>query len=426
MSLIKKICLLTLFLCAVVVFTPMSALAQTKAVVENYLVDMPEVEDLKPETFEELSEVYEYKSEDDERMSFKMRYPKDWTVNEALIGTDFGSSKDIISEIVTFVSPPGPVGLPSLAARSRIFVEYSELSHQISSKNWVLKYMLSRGLTSEGMRVIDEKRTEFYYLEVEEDLTFGIHSVAQINGNKVLLVRYRMPIDLSNLDEQGKSAGEIDFIQDIRRKQSENKPLQKASVDSFKILEPTDEYVESLLEYQFLDLALVRYPRSWRQKAKPIRSIDRMEVGLFRINYDKKSKARVLEGRIDVDMVNFSVVEALDKENEILQRKMLGDRLILGEEANIPENIIPDSLKEQSDFFENFTMKSYRAKNSEGRVLGYEFWVSKVLVGDYYFFFTMLTPSQDDNFFSWSQNIETYKQVLASFDPNLDNAFYDE
>jgi len=399
MSLIKKICFLSVFLCFLVFLEPESAHAQAKDLLHSYLVELPKVEMLSQEQLDEISEVYKYAPEEKDAMAFTLNVPKGWINKTGEKDSKDVFSKEIISEIVTFVSPAR-----LQIARSELSVEYAELAYQTSTQHWVLQYLISRGLTSKGMEVVNEKRTEFFYVDVESDLTFGVHAVAEINGNKLFLTRYRLPIEAWD----------------------EEKNIQKSTVSSFEFLNPVDDMIEALLDYQFLDLALIKYPRSWRQKAKPIRSIDRMEVGFFRIDTDPLSEKRILAGRIDANMVSYSVVEDVDKEIDAITVNLLGERLVLGEEMTVSEASVPAKFIEESDVYEKFSMRSYVAENKAGRSLGYEFWVTSVLVADYYYFFTMLTPSREDSFFSWSRNLETYKVLLKSFDPNLDNAVYEE
>ena len=131
---LKIFTLLCVFMC---LWMPQGQ-AQTADVIENYRKEMPKLEPLSAEAFEEASQSYTYKPEDNEKMHFQMRYPKDWKAKATLEDSQLAFSQGVISEIVTFVSPARVI-MP----RSQIVVEFSELRHEISAEHWVLKYMLS-------------------------------------------------------------------------------------------------------------------------------------------------------------------------------------------------------------------------------------------------------------------------------------------
>lgn len=59
----------------------------------------------------------------------------------------------------------------------------------------------------------------------------------------------------------------------------------------------------------------------------------------------------------------------------------------------------------------------YRAIDNETNSLDYEFFITVLESGDYYYFISMISPSRDQDFFVWARNKHTFNMVLETFQP---------
>ena len=48
-------------------------------------------------------------------------------------------------------------------------------------------------------------------------------------------------------------------------------------------------------------------------------------------------------------------------------------------------------------------------------IKAYEYWITIMAYGDYFYFMTLTTPSRETDFFKWSRNVQTYQTVSRYF-----------
>ncbi len=371
--------------------------AQTTDILQSYRVDMPDVQPYSAEQLKDLAYEYEDTPFKDKALSYKMVVPKGW---ENQLKSDFGEenmSSKVMGELARFYSPPRVI-----TERSFITVQAINLGYEMSAEHWVLRYLLSRGLTPKGMKKINRSRTEFFFVDVKGDTTFGVHSVAQINGKRALLVQYYLPIQAWD----------------------EEKQMQTSVIQSFVALNPVEEDVEPMMEYRFLDVARLKYPQSWKLKASTIRTIDQMKIQILNFNENATEFKPTLDGKVEVFLNSYFAVESMAEEKKKLIAELAQNNLILGEQIDSKEDRLDNYFKNHEDFA-SYDVEVYRASSSQSKLLGYEYWITSLESGDYFYFFTLLTPSRNDDFFIWSRNKETYELIMKSFEPDLEG-LYDE
>lgn len=373
---------------------------QAQNVLENYLIPMPNVKIMPEKELDQKTEFFTSIPFGDKALEYDVRIPKGWTNSTLAPAEETALNTKIIGEIARFYSAPRVI------ARSYVTLQAINLEYKMSAEHWVLRYLLSKGLTSKGIKKIDDERVEFAYFLVEGDTTYFIHAVAQINGKRVMLFEYFLP-------------GEA---------WKEEQTLQKAVVESFQIKNPVQEEVEKTVEYRFLDVAKIRYPETWILKAMPIRSIDSMEVQILNFSVQKvgySGPKTVLDGKIEVFLAYYYSIESLGQEIARIKEKFARTGLILGEPIDSKGDNIESVVKKNKQI-ELYDLKIFKATNPNNRTLDYELWMTTLEAGDYYYFFTLLTPARTDDFFVWSRNAETYKEIVQSFEPIMDSLIYEE
>lgn len=349
--------------------------------IANYKKPMPEFEPLSDEVLDEQTEWYQVTPFNDKALAFKMRVPKGWQKIEDVNTSKYELNTKVFGEIARIYSPP------KIDKRSIIRIQAVQLEYKLTAEQWLLKYLLSQGYSIEAFKTHDDGRAEAVVVHVIKDTQNAIRSVVQVNGKRVLLVQYYLPIG--------------DWEQE--------KQLQMEVVQSFEILNPIQENVENMLSYQFLDIASIEYPESWELKAKPVRSVDRMGVELINI-FSQKEEDKILitsiAGKIEIKLVSLYAIENLEEEIETQKSYFEQSGLKLGDLIELK-----DRIKTKTDFkFQGIDV--FKASDDKDLLVDYELWLGTFALGEYIYFVSLLTPSRDQDFFTWARNTETYKVVI--------------
>ncbi|GJL84917.1 MAG: hypothetical protein DHS20C02_06920 [Micavibrio sp.] len=368
--------------------------AQAQEILERFKTKLPVVEELEPSVFEEATVLYEEtpsitkdgESGKDEVLSYSVRLPKTWEKVTHGSLSNYSVSNRVLGEVARYRGPP------SLHARSRMTIEALDLEYQISAVQWFLQHVLSNGYTLQGMKVYDDRRVEGLLVMIENDTSYVVRVVARINGKRMILAKYYME-DSQWAVEQG---------------------MQAAAMRSFKLNSDKVEIIEDMALFQFLDIAEFKYPKSWKLRAPPLRSIDRMSVSLSNL-----TRGRTLNGLMELYLVSSFVSETLPDEIERFKKQLEEKGLVFGEKLEKREGY---KFNESMEFG---LVDVYTATDAKNKVLEYEIWLTMMSSGGYYYFLTLLTPGRDEDFFVWSRNTETYKLVIESVAP-LEESLLDE
>lgn len=377
-----------LFASAILLF---SATSHAQKVLDEYKKPMPDLALLSEEAFEKITEAYKDIPFNDKALSYHLRLPKEWTKVQD-VGLSVGHyslSSKVFGEVGRFYGPARLMG-----SRSRFTVHAVELDYQLTAEQWFLQFLLSNGYTIQGMEVINENRVEALYVLMERDVSYVVRAVCEINGKRVALAQYFLPVE--NWEDE--------------------KIMQAQTTKSFRLVDPDNEFAEKMLDYQFLDIAELKYPESWKLRALPLNSIDRMKAQLLNIPPASENKKEhvSLSGKIDISMVSVYVTESINEETERLKRELIESGLTLKDELKVKD------VYAFNEVFEFAKVEAYDAIDSSDSVLDYELWIASMLAGDYYYFLTLLTPSRNDDFYTWSRNTQTFKIVVELTKPQLD------
>lgn len=357
---------------------------------KNYAQPLPEISLLPVEEFNAKTILYEETPANDKSLSYRFRLPKDWKKPEDLAVTSYQVSDKILGEIVRFYGPP------LLDTRSIFSIQAINLEYKLTATQWMLQYLLANGYTIQGMKEINEDRSEALYVKVENDVTYVIRAIAQINGKRVVLAQYIMPAD--NWEEE--------------------KHLQAQIMGTFELTHPVEELIEPMQKYHFLDLAEFNYPASWQYQGAPVNSAERVTFNLLNVASEQKikwTKYKTLNGRIQADIVAYDLIDTPEEEIEKLKANLSKLGLIATEQ-----------LETRNDFrfnegVEPVPVYIFKVTDSENNLLQYEYWILAMEAGDYFYFVSLVTPSRDEDFFIWARNTETYKLIIKMFTPLEDS-----
>ncbi|MCB1784431.1 MAG: hypothetical protein KDI13_10610 [Alphaproteobacteria bacterium] len=345
---------------------------------------MPKVPPMDDKEFEDLTNLYETVPFNDPLLAYSIRVPKDWEKMEDKGSSNFLLSNKLFSDMGLFYSPP------DLYGRSKIEIKVINLEYQMTAEQWYLMYILQTGMTTEGMTVYDDNKAEALTVIMEQDVSFIKRTVVQINGKRLILVDYFVPLANWKKDQS----------------------VQSKVIESFKIKNPKHEYPEEFLKYQFLDIAEVQYPESWDVRPAPLRSADRMASKFIKLHKTTDPMTRKVktstEGQIEVSLISLMAVETVSREIDLYKKNLENSGMIIGEKL---ENI--DSIKYSKSFTLALT-EVYRAIDSTHDDIDYELWYSVLIAGNYVYMVTLLTPGRNDSFALWVRNTEAYKTIIQN------------
>lgn len=359
-------------------------------IIESYRKPMPEVSGMGAEDFEKQSAWVDKINATDSTLSYKLRIPKSWTESLAT-GTESYSEDNHIFSVIGAFYGPAPTGL-----NSRIFVESERLSFEQSAEQWLVLRMVKMGATVQGLAQREDGSAEALYVTYDRGVSYVQRAVAIRNGPYIVMARYLLPIE--NWEAE--------------------KALQTSVMASFSLTKKSQGSAEDLVTYHFLDIAAMKYPKSWELRAKPARNLDRFEVELFSLvaGKDKRAQryqaAQRLNGVVGVRVISLDALETDAREIEVIKGDFARQGLVIKNQISRQENIKTGPSVESS------WQEVYQLGDTQGRLLDYEMWLSVVNTPDYHFFLSLVTPGRDQDIASWTRNTETYKQVIITLQPD--------
>jgi hypothetical protein len=373
--------------------------APAMAAIGINITDIPKLKEYQlksQEEFEKTTKVIKQENPyGDSKISYEFRVPKKWSLNvqQAPIGGEGGSplSKSVLTIIAKYISEPKNL------QRSTITIEAQELAYEISAKNWFINFIINNGFSLSGMTEKSSREIEAMYVALENDVTYVVRTRVILNGSRLVVVRYYLPQE--NYEEE--------------------KVLQAQVMASFRLLQPTAERIETQETYGFLDQSYFNYPKSWTLKEKSILSIERMSALLTQEMTDRKRQ--ILEGHIKIKLISRLLKTTLAEEIENFRK-----------ELKIPHYSV-GQLIENVDYTYDPSIKVGKAQlyrlepDDKVNMQAYEFLVAVMQGDDYYYITSLITPSREQDFYTWAKNMEAVRIVNESmrrsnlvmkYDPN--------
>ena len=334
---------------------------------------------LSDEEFKTKTKLIDFNYTDDSAVSHTVSIPKGWSENVAYKDIDANrkvSNKKVLAIIERYNSPPD-----EQHARSYITVEAMQLEYEISIRNWFVNYALLNGLSLQNLSVTKGKRElEALYVEIQKDETYIVRTKAFINGRRLLVARYFIPMPLYE----------------------DNKEFQAQVIRSVKLKTPSDVPIEELQTHGFLNQAYFDYPSSWHLTAHPVKTINYMKALLHRNTVEGQ-----LEGQINARLYNKEVT--LSRKEAI---KKFRDNFTVKdyEVGSFIEDVDADYHQEMS----YGSTQVYHLNPILKNMINYELWVSVSENEEYIFINSLITPSRNEEFYAWARNLEVFKLIVRT------------
>lgn len=374
-------------------------LGERRDIYAGFDVEMPQIPYMtKEEIIEKMQFFQEEKPADDPFSGFRTFIPKSWEQAPTSLIRNTIQNGHIIGEIARYYSDPNDL------AQSTVKIEAYELEHNISAKNWLLKYLLDYGYVFEGLTERDWNRAEalgVIYNDASIDYKDWI--VAQINGKRVILMTYSSPLFLWE----------------------QEKTYQATVAKSFRMLKFAKSFQNEMLSYDVTGYVEFMYPANWNLGTLNQSDFDRPSIKL--INLDDYGDDVDQDGRIDETQFSKGIIniQVIVYENtgtsitdEIEIQKELASDLGIEVHSKLKHNldiVFPTTTEVNQ-------LDIYEGSSNEGNP-NYEIWIAYMQNAESYYFVTMLTPNKDSRYFAWTENKSAFESIVSSLEPI---SFYEE
>lgn len=381
------------------------AAAPVKAAVGVNIKDIPKLKEYQfpPQAeFEKQTKPLDVKNPyDDSYLSYSVRLPKDWSENmqPAPIGAAGGQnllSNSVLSIISKYISRPKNL------QRSTLTIEAQNMIHEISAKDWFINFIINNGFSLSGLTERGPRDLEAMYVALVNDITYVVRARVLVNGSRLIVMRYYLPQD--NYEEE--------------------KVVQAQIVNSFHLMNNTNERIEKQETYGFLDQSYFNYPKSWKLKEKSILSIERMSALLTQESLEEKTF--ILEGHIKINVISRLLKTTLAQEVDAFRKELKIPRYSVGDLLeNVTYEYDPSIKLGKSQIYK-------LVPDDKVNMQDYEFLVTAMQGDDYYYITSLITPSREQDFYTWAKNMEAVRIVNESmrrqnlslkYDPN--DPYYD-
>lgn len=337
------------------------------------------------DTFIALTDSHEAVPMQDKYMHYQVRLPKGWEKSKDMSSGSVLNEKNltsnILGEIVRYYSPSDFYTL------SRFSITAMAMERQIAAKNWFLNYVMTNGYVLQGLKVISEREAEALYVLIDGDTSYSVRSRVVINGRRIFIVSYYVPYKKWSEDPKERA-------------------MQEYAINSFKFLTPAKPDTNFVQSFNYLDLVEFDYPSSWRLQAPRAYSSEGLDARLL-----STMNKKTLNGEIDISIVSTKTETTIAEELKKVKDKL--DKYGFG---------LGDPVKMEKTFkFNNYIyfsrVEAFKAPSTHDGVIDHEFWIAILVEDRYINIITLLTPNRRDSFYTWSINIEAFKDVIESFRP---------
>ncbi len=360
-------------------FLVLAQAASAQKIMGQFKKELPKYEFMPEKDFKEKTALYDTVPFEDKELSYSIRLPKIWKESENLSLNTYKVSDKILGEIVRYYSEP------RLGDRSRFAIQVLQLDYEISALHWFMNHVITNAITLEGIKEYNKSKVEALYVTIEEDVSYAVRVVAQMTGDRMVLAKYYTPI--SYWDEE--------------------RVMQNQVMSSFNLKYPKAVHIEDLKSIQFLDVAEMKYPKSWFLKKPNMRSVDDMSVRLVSLN-----EINVLNGKIDIAMISTYSQRNLEDQFDWHKKEI--------EKTGLEIKYLMEKAEDQFTFHPEMDFSFvdvYKAQNKIPYIINYELWIAVMAGQGYFYYVTLLTPSRDEEFFVWSRNLESMKIVVENLGP---------
>jgi hypothetical protein len=313
----------------------------------------------------------------DPLLEFNILLPKDWTQEETLHADTGGEfDRKIMGELGRFRSP----FIHTMQAL--VTIQSIRVEREISAENWLKNYILTNNCSLQGAVAPDgNKEATAACVSTSEGRSTYLYVLAKLNGNNAVVVQFEMPIAL----KEG-----LDF-------------LSKRVLDSFQFVLTSDRPIETQRIFNFASTIKFGYPESWIPNHIDARDTKNMSMQLY-----SKQKNDLVDGLVRFVVARRSDENSLKKE-ALAVRKHITEFLGLDIKKLISSDKLPASNRFLFSRYEVYqvTPRKEGASSQELRlaVLGDK---------DWYVFVFLLSPSDNDDFYTWACNTQAFDIIVKS------------
>lgn len=328
------------------------------------------------ETFKANTKPFHEIPFNDPKFEYDIQLPNDWTVQQLTAGVPApDATQTVPTPIARFQSPM----LGTMQAE--VTVSAARLANEISVENWLKNYMGLNGWAPlEKITVsADGRRATTSFVFTQSTASEFTRMTAQLNGDVMMITRFDLPLPLKE---------PLGF-------------LQQSTLDSFRLIMPTDDTVETHKTFVLGEALKFSYPQSWEMRYPDTKDPNRMTVHL----YNKGLGGRI-DGVIRVSATRRAEGNSLTQEMALV-RKYFNDDLGIVFKTLVSSDKAPAFSRfafSRYEVYEAASKKSDSVSN-EARlaVLGDKDWYITIL---------MLSPSAQDSAAIWARDVETFDQIV--------------
>lgn len=337
--------------------------------------DAPEQYAVKDEaTFSSLTKPFDIMLSNQPDLEFVINLPKDWQVD-----TDSGlPAGDDLSQIL--FGDVAKIKSPMIGtSQAVVTMNAIDIEHEIKAGHWLRNYIVSSGFSPDGEIVFDgDKRATGAFFYTTDGLSFFTTMAAQISGNKIVTARFDVPVGMKDY---------IGF-------------LQKRSIDSFKLLYPSQAQTEEQKNFSMADAIKFSYPVSWETASANIKDLNRLNLRL-----NNRDAAKLLQGTIQVTAVRRT------RSSKLMDEMANVAKFFDGLGFKIQKMTASTDIAAASRFalkrHETYLIEKEGQNPQELHV---------VALGDlnWYVIALLVTPTDVSNYYMWARNTYTFEQMIKS------------
>lgn len=384
---LKRIMILSFILA--VMISAGTRLVAAQDVVEEGLKPLPELKSMNAEAFVKETDVINKAFEEDDFLRLEYQIHKDWDE------TEFINLKNIVRNrrlYGTVAEHTGPI-LGDIQPYFRVTVH--EIDREISTRNWLINYVLVNGYTLRGLDSAEESFEAFYVTQQNID-SYAVRAVGRKFGPRMVVAEYAVP-------------GQ--HWQDYR-------DYQTLVIKSVEFGGRDPETIEDRKFFTYLEAVDFAYPASWSARDEVVYAPNKLRIPVYNtidgIAVQGEINVHVLSVRSVKDMDDFRVYDIDLKESVNDIRNSFTDNYIVHEMIEKKTYDMPETVKFQAT--DIYLLQPIETQYETHEIIEktHELWFSVFLKGHNYYIVTMLTPRRSRELYNWAVNAEAYKVIVES------------
>lgn len=310
-------------------------------------------------------------------LEYEIMLPADWTQNNMIQNSSTESAETLLGDIARYESPV----IKTYKAAVRI--QIVKLQHEIDAPSWLENYMLANGYSIQGKINAESLRSATgAYINIDEGVTTYNYIAVRFSGPYALVARFEEPNIMR------------DYMSYI----------QKKTIDSFHILYPKEEPVETQRVFTLVDAMKFSYPESWLITGNEVHDMSHMSVDL---------QSKTLAGRVE-GYIRFMAVRRSPDENIMKaineQKKYFTDVMGLKFLKLVSTGKSPAYVRFMFNREETYEVQGTKSANLRPQEVQF------VMLGDkeFYIFGFLFTQKKTSNLANWARNTQSFRVILHS------------